>query len=330
MSKELETLEEFLNMSVFSTDDVFAKFKTDKGGDVFTINGQKCYFKPGTRKDKILLVAHADTVWDKRYGMGLAFYDFEDENQKNNKKASKPKKRKLVQKPIKQTEQVFYSDSEDMGIGADDRAVAAICYLLKDTGNSVLITDKEEIGALSARALMENKEFRKIIKEHRYILQFDLRGDKKFKCYNVGSADFKAMLEVKTKYDMLPNSSFTDVAILGKDICGANFSVGYYHEHTPYEYIDKAQWLKTLSVAKKLAKSRHQQFYTDPDFNKNFGEERFKKYMENRKNGKEDPEMFEIFDNISIAELEYGENSPYSKKDEDVKIEKENDGVVFE
>lgn len=310
MSKELETLEEFLNMSVFSTDEVFAKFQTDNGGEILNINGQKCYYKPGTRNDKILLIAHADTVWDKRYS-NFTNYIF-DENEKS-KKTSKPKRKKLEQKPIKQSKSLFYSGSEDIGLGADDRAGAAICYLLKDTGNSILITDKEEIGAVGARSIMDDKKFREIIRNHRYILQFDLRGNKQFKCYNVGSMDFKAMLEIKTKYDMLPNFSFTDVAVLGKDVCGANFSVGYYHEHTPDEFLVKDEWLNTLKIARKLAKARHQQFYTDPDFNMKLEQQKFRKFMGNRKRESQEMENFEVFDNISFAERKYGNYSNYVK-----------------
>jgi len=322
MSKDLDVLEEFLNMSVFSADPVFEKFQTDENGRIFNVNGNKCYFKPGTRNDRILIIAHADTVWDERYGRFTNYIFDEDKKSK-----TKGKKVKIEQKPVKQTESYMYSDSNEIGIGADDRAGAAIAWLLKDSGNSILITDKEEIGAHSARSLIEDKNFREIIKSHRFILQFDLKGDKNFKCYNVGSRDFKTMLEFRTKYKMLPNSSFTDVAILGKDICGANFSVGYYHEHTPNEYIDKKQWLNTLKVARKLSRMRHQQFYTDPNFSKTFDEESFQQYLNNRKKGINASENFEVFDNISIAKREYG-----LEEDEEMEIldfEEEN-GIEME
>lgn len=257
MRKEIEVLREFLNMSVFSADEVFEKFATDTGGSIYEINGDKFYFKMGTRKDKILLVAHADTIWDKRYErMGLE----EDGSPKN------PSPRDYSPAKIKENLLKFSSGSDEYGLGADDRAGAAIVWLLKDTGNSVLITDQEEIGAFSARSIMENEEFREIINSHRYILQFDLQGKKKFKCYGAGSEDFKAMMEIKTKYDMLPNYSFTDVAILGQTICGANLSTGYKSEHTPFETVNKLDWLNTVRVAKKLAQAKHQQFYVEPDF----------------------------------------------------------------
>ena len=271
--KAFNTLREFLGMSVFSTDEVFNKFSTDKGGNLYEIDGQKFYFKPGTRKDSILLVAHADTVWDKRYkNFGLIDENHWDEIEKNGY---------IQEKPIEKFN-AFHSGSKNYGLGADDRAGAAIVWLLKDSGNSILITDCEEIGAFSARNIMKDEYFRDIINSHRYMLQFDLNGKNKFKCYSAGSDDFKAMMEVKTKLDMLPNFSFTDIAVLGKKICGANLATGYKFDHTPYETLVKKDWYKCYKIAKKLSKSLHQQFNVDPEFGyKHFKDEKFEDYQLN-------------------------------------------------
>lgn len=267
MNREIDILKEFLNLPIDSANSVFEKFQEDKAGKLLDIDGEKVYFKLGNRKDKILLIAHADTVWDKRH------YNYVTSTKLNNNyktdfeldlediPTTKP-----LSNYLQENVSTFYSNNNINGIGADDRAGAAIVYLLKDTGNSVLITDNEEIGAIASRKLMQNPKLRDLIKSHRYILQFDLKGTKNFKCYNAGSDDFKVMLETKTKYSMLPNFSYTDVAFLGKDICGANFSIGYYNEHTPNEYLVKDEWLETYKVAEKLATGLHQQFYTDPEF----------------------------------------------------------------
>lgn len=255
--KAMSTLREFLSMSVFSTDEVFAKFNSDIGGNLYEINGHKFYYKPGSRPDKILLVAHADTVWDKRYrDFGLVEEKHWEAIERSGFAHAKP-----IEKF-----NAFYSGSSHYGLGADDRAGAAIAYLLKDSGNSILITDCEEIGALSARNLMEDEYFKNIINSHRYMLQFDLEGKNKFKCYSAGSDDFKAMMEIKTKCDMLPNFSFTDISVLGSDICGANLATGYHYSHTPLEFVSKKEWFNCYKIAKKLSKSMHQQFYVDPEF----------------------------------------------------------------
>ena len=275
MRKEFNVLREFLNMSVFSPDEVFAKFQTDLGGNLYEVNGKKFYFKPGTRKDRILLVAHADTVWDNRYNnFGLT-----DEDNK-----LKVENQNLVQNKVVEDLRGFRSGSLNIGLGADDRAGAAIVWLLKDSGNSILITDNEEIGALSARNKMANEDIRKLINSHRYMLQFDLKGKKEFKCYGAGSDDFKVMLEIKTKYDMLPNYSFTDISVLGQDICGANLSVGYKNEHTPKESLNKRDWYNTYKIAKKLSKAKHQQFYVEPDFAYKYMREEEKKEIEEYNN----------------------------------------------
>ena len=257
MKKEIDVLRNFLNMSIFSTDEVFDAFKTDTAGQMYEIDGNRFYFKNGTRKDKILLVAHADTVWDNRYGR-FELFD-KDKNFKGEpRRIQSPK---LAEDTFK-----FYSGSKDYGIGADDRAGAAICWLLKDSGNSVLITDQEEIGAFSARSIMDDENFKEIINSHRYMLQFDLQGKKLYKCYSAGSIDFKAMVDMKTGYNMLPNFSFTDIAVLGRNICGANLSTGYKYEHTPFEIVSKREWLRTYRIAKKLCNAKHQQFNVDPEF----------------------------------------------------------------
>ena len=255
--KAFNTLREFLSMSVFSTDEVFHKFNSDIGGNLYQINGHKFYFKPGTREDRILLIAHADTVWDKRYkDFGLIDAKYWDAIEKEGY---------VQEKPV-ETFDAFYSGSKHYGLGADDRAGAAIAWLLKDSGNSILITDCEEIGAFSARCLMGDEYLRDIINSHRYMLQFDLNGKNQFKCYSAGSDDFKAMMEIKTKSEMLPNFSFTDVAVLGEKVCGANLATGYKFEHTPYELLVKKDWYKCYKIAKKLSKSMHQQFNVDPEF----------------------------------------------------------------
>ena len=253
MNREyLDVLNEFMNMSIYSTDEVFDKFLTDPAGKMYKIGGHKFYFKPGNRNDRILIVAHADTVWDTRYDLNIA---------------QKAKFNNLPKKSSYMVEDrhFYYSNGKD-GIGADDRAGAAMAWILKDTGNSILITDEEEVGAQTARAIMGNHDLAELVNSHRYILQLDLSGSKEFKCYGAGSEDFKTMMEINTHYSMRPNYSYTDVKYLGKKICGANLSVGYDEEHTQDEFLDKRAWLQSLKVAMKLAKQKHQQFYVDPEF----------------------------------------------------------------
>lgn len=268
-NESLETLNEFLNMSIFSVDEVFKKFETDEAGNIYSIDGHKFYFNPGTREDKILLVAHADTVWDLRY---KKFEDFDE----------KRLDLKLSSRYLVQDSKEYYSNGY-FGIGADDRAGVAMVWLLKDSGNSILITDEEEIGALTSKAIMNNPEWNEIINSHKFILQFDMNGFKEFKCYGAGSDKFKSMIEKKTKYKMRPNFSYTDVAFLGEKICGANLSIGYYNEHSNDECLDISEWLQTFKTAEKLSEEKHQQYYVDREFGEKYSLEN----IESKKTGKE-------------------------------------------
>lgn len=266
-SKELEILKEFIKMPLFSTDEVFKKFSEDTDGHLYMIDGHKFYFKPGTREDRILLIAHADTVWDNRYKKFPIDYTNEDINYK----------REMIE-----TENIYCNNPKfNTGIGADDRAGCAMAWLLKDSGNSVLITDEEEVGGLTARAIMTSPELRDIINSHNFMLQFDMNGSKWFKCYGAGSEEFKQMMEEKTGYDMRPNFSYTDISFLGKTICGANISIGYYNEHTPDECLNKQDWLEAYKTIERVVNGKHKKYLVEPEFANRYIDETYLPYLIN-------------------------------------------------
>lgn len=284
--KPFEVLREFMNMPITSTDAVFNKFSEDEGGKVYNARFGRFYYKPGTRPDRILLIAHADTVWDGRY-------------------KDDPEGKKVSPGYLAENNKYYYSQNESNGIGADDRAGAAMVWLLRNSGNSVLITDCEEVGGIVARGISEQGKLSQlnkranglaqmvdideellpiadeIVNGHAFMLQFDMNGTKEFKCYSAGSEPFKGMIEKFTNYKMRPNFSFTDVAFLGKKICGANLSIGYYNEHTSDEYLDKDQWLSCYKVAEKLCSSSHRKYPVDPEF----GDKYKKRISEELKSG---------------------------------------------
>lgn len=239
----LGVLDDFIKLDNSSPKSVFEKFSPN-GENMFEVDGHKFYFFEGTRDDRILLVAHADTVWDDR-----------EEPFNNENKADS----------LAQSEDMYYSLGK-CGIGADDRAGAAMVWLLRNTGNSILITDEEEVGALTAKAIYKDKYWKNIIDKHCFILQLDMNGFGEFKCYTAGSDEFKAFIEEQTGFSMRPNFSYTDVKFLGKKICGANLSIGYYDEHTSNECLKKDEWWKTFEIATKLAENEHKQFFTDKEF----------------------------------------------------------------
>ncbi len=214
----IRTLDEFLGYPLNSGIGILNRFaKLPNAIDVGT-ELQRAVFVPGTREDRVVLVAHADTVWNdggwrSRYP-GYTFYDRE-------------------------------------GIGADDRAGCAMLWLLKDSGHSLLITNGEESGGQGSNYIMKNEpELANIINTHRFMVEFDRRGNNDIITYGVGSDEFRTYLAKSLKGFKLGFGSFTDICILCRDICGVNLSVGYYNEHSAQERINIHEWYNTFILAK--------------------------------------------------------------------------------
>ena len=239
-------LSEFLSLPLDSADSVFDYFHLNIPEAQY-IKGEKererfLYLK-GDRKDRVLLVAHADTVWDFTY---------------INKKA--------IQKTEKE-QHCFKGTNPEYGIGADDRAGCAMLYALKESGHSLLIMDSEEYHKTAHQFLI--KKHKKLLRElnrHQYMLEIDLMGaglcsssrianTKKFEAY------IKSKLSLKStpKLDGLG----TDISILCKNICGMNISCGYSSQHTGKETLDTKQWHNTLCQLEAFLGQPHNRFKTD-------------------------------------------------------------------
>lgn len=228
-------LEHFCSFPLHTAEGVLKEFAALPGA-VAHFDGDKFNFVyvPGTREDRVLLVAHADTVWDSFY------YSCDNSNL-------------YKQKPVEQ-DGVYMGESILCGIGADDRAGCAILYCLKDLGHSLLITDGEECGQIASHYI-ENRypELFDEINRHAYILQFDRRGTDNYKVYNLPVSEaFLQFVERSTGFYNAGTTSRTDIVALCRDVCGVNLSIGYYNEHSANECLVFAEWLKTLNIAEKL------------------------------------------------------------------------------
>jgi hypothetical protein len=84
------------------------------------------------------------------------------------------------------------------------------------------------------------------------MVQFDRQGSTDFKCYNVGTPEFRKFISKETSFIEPDLYSFTDITILCDSVCGVNLSVGYYNEHTSQETINYKEWLNTLNTTKTL------------------------------------------------------------------------------
>jgi di/tripeptidase len=239
-----ETLKMFLEYPIGNSDLVFEKFKT-LSGHIFKENPinnkERFIYIRGTKKDKVVLVAHADTFFDTRYDNEEINHFVVEENG-------------------------FFigvdNNDDRCGLGADDRAGCAIIWLLKDLGHSILIVDGEEKGKLGSNWLMDNfKEIATELNNHQFMIQFDRRNSSDFKCYDVGTENFRTFISEKTGFSEPDRRASTDICALCTDICGVNLSVGYYNEHTTNESINIEEWKNTLEIARKLLSEELPKFH---------------------------------------------------------------------
>jgi len=240
-----DVLMEFLKMPLGGTDEVFDKFSKISGAEVHGSGLKKFLFIKGSRKNRVLLVAHSDTYWDKAYG-GC--------NSSNGA-------------PGEICEEDGIIRNRNGGLGADDRAGCAIAWLLKDLGHSILITSGEEQGRQGSNYLVRSHPGirEEINRNHRFVVQFDRRNARDFKCYSVGTDMFREYVKGKTgSYDR-KNKSFcepdkrsaTDIVTLCESVCEVNLSVGYKGEHTTEECLVIEDWENTLDLSRK--------WFSEPD-----------------------------------------------------------------
>ena len=222
----------FLNMPLESADAVFDKFSEIPGAILRRGDGlERFLFVEGTRDSRVLLVAHADTVWD-------IYYYGEDDGYRA--------EREIVR------ENGIVRNLRG-GLGADDRAGCAIVWLLRDLGHSLLITDGEEHGQIGSCWLMEENAdiANKINADHQFAVQFDRKNGQDFKCYDVGTDKFRCYVQEATGYSEPDRRSCTDIVTLCRDIPGVNLSVGYRNEHRPTEHLLLAEWANTLALCRE-------------------------------------------------------------------------------
>ena len=228
--KDSDILMKFLRMPLASSDAVFDEFARLDGAVLRGKAPGRFLYVRGSRADRVLLVAHADTVWTPPVKDG---------------QIASPAQDVYIEEGVIQ--------NRNGGLGADDRAGCAIVWLLRNSGHSILITDGEEYGLQGSSFLMaENPDIAdEINRSHQFCVQFDRRNSRDFKCYSVGTDEFRAYIAAETGYQEPDRHSCTDIVELCRDICGVNFSIGYYKEHTDREYLVLDEWQSTLRTCKK-------------------------------------------------------------------------------
>lgn len=226
-----EALEWFLNAPISSPERVFAAFRSLPNAREAHADGKRGYlYVPGTRQDRCLLAAHADTYYDEAY-MGA-----------------------VLENRAVFRDGAYRGVNGNASIGADDRSGCAMLWLLRSSGHSLLITDGEERGQIGARYLRDSDpELFRELNGHSFILQLDRRGGSDYKLYDVPVTDeFRDYIEAETGFTRAFGSGRTDIIVLCESVCGANLSVGYVHEHHSEELLRLEEWKNTLSIVRRM------------------------------------------------------------------------------
>jgi hypothetical protein len=186
-------------------------------------------YVPGTRKDRVLLVSHLDTVWLDRDIQPILHDEIVYSGRMNRK-----------------------DKSNSVGIGADDRAGIAMIWELRNLGHSILITGCEEEGCRGALAIARMAPDEQLLElnNHNFAIEFDRRGYRDIVFYNIGTPAFLKYVKKETGYKEA-EGSYTDICVICQTMTGVNISVGYLDEHTIYETLNLKAWKNTLKVVNK-------------------------------------------------------------------------------
>ncbi|MBQ4071234.1 MAG: hypothetical protein IJD51_02305 [Clostridia bacterium] len=233
------TVEEFLSFPISTGEDILRKFGA-LGGAIMHLDGEMKNFVyvPGSRADRVLLVAHVDTVWDYEYEL------------------------RVLEQGVREKRGVFSGKSRECGIGADDRAGCAMLWMLRDSGHSLLLVDGEECGQIGSNHI--RSDYPEIFDElngHSYMIQLDRREHRNYKVYNLPVSDeFIDFVEGETGFYNAGRASRTDIIVLCRDVCGVNLSIGYYNEHTSSESLNFDEWFSTLELVERILAKKQERY----------------------------------------------------------------------
>lgn len=219
----LSDLLSFLCCPLYDAGEVFARFRSLPDAQYHEGENpmERFVYVPGRRIDRVLLIAHADTVWDENY-TGT---------------------RQTTTPVYDEEKQTVTGSDPDVGIGADDRAGCALLWLLKDSGHSLLVLDGEEHGLTGCAFLRRNEGLLREINRHRYLIELDFSFHDQ--CHYHKMPNTRAFCDyIETNLHVMENTvkSGTDLPHLAKQACGVNLSIGCYDKHRPSETLHVSTW----------------------------------------------------------------------------------------
>lgn len=226
--------EELIHWLTLPKEAVFTTFEAMSGAVAWRGSriGERLVYIPGTRKDRVVLVAHGDTVWDNQ---------------------TPPK---VWWKPVDETYIVRTPLSSSRGIGGDDRCGCAALWALRDLGHSLLLTDGEEPdrsgnSQKTAFCLSHHDDLAWLWRElqtHAFALEFDYQGANEYKMYDVGTREFGDYVEDMIGFVDAGSSSYTDICEVCYKMPGANLSIGFCNEHRVDEFVMPTVWQHNVSL----------------------------------------------------------------------------------
>ncbi len=234
-----QLLQGFLSYPLNTADDIFARFESLPGAISGKGNNalERYVCIPGARENKVVLIAHADTVWDDAYG-------------------------KPAQTTVIFEDGCFKGTNPACGIGADDRAGCAMLWTLRESGHTILLVNGEEKGKHGAKFLRKsNPELFRMLNRHQFMIELDWRGTGTCLFNQVHNSNrFRKYIADVLGFQDAKTSGGCDLEILCKKICGVNIGVGYYHWHRPDEYLSLADWENTLACLTRFLDVQHPRF----------------------------------------------------------------------
>ncbi len=239
-----ELLESFLNLPLTDTEEIFARFaalpRAVKGQGKKPM--ERYVYIPGTRADRVLLIARADTVWDSRYGAELAEGDGHE---------------------VKFAMGIYFTATPKHGIGADDRAGCAMLWGLRESGHSLLLLDGGEHGGIGAKYLRSRDSalFRQINRTHRMMIALDAHGSNSCLFDGVDcSSEFKEYIETNLELRRGKTLEEGDLKILCERICGFHYGMGYVNQHSATEMLFVKGWNAAYQKLYEFLRQEHPVF----------------------------------------------------------------------
>ncbi len=232
-------LDLFLNISISDSTDVFNMFSALPGA-VFVCGDndfERFLYIPGSREDRVLLLAHTDTFWDIKYG-------------------------KRAKSSIVFENGIYRSGNDECGIGADDRAGCAMLWALKDSGHSLLLLDGEEHGKIGAKFLKKhNPMLFSELNRHQFMMEFDWQGTGGALYNQVDYTNkFVNYISDNLGFYKEDKKGGCDLQILTKRICGVNIGAGYHNQHKSSETLVLEDWQNSYEAISKFLKKTHPRF----------------------------------------------------------------------